>query len=90
MVKKLKAITNRFKAEVKIYQCALSDTRTPKMAKSLLKFVVAYALSPIDIIPDFIPIIGHLDDAIIIPTLIVIAIRMVPKQVMADSRSRCA
>jgi len=88
MFNKLKAATNRFKAEVKVYQCALSDSRTPKLAKSLLKFAVAYVLSPIDIIPDFIPVVGHIDDVIIVPTVIVIAMRMVPKEVIADCRSK--
>jgi len=54
-----------------------------------LKFAVAYVLSPIDIIPDFIPVIGHIDDVIIVPTLMVMAIRMIPKQVIADCREKC-
>ena len=88
MFNKLKSVKENFKAEVKVYQRALTDKRTPGLARRLLKFAVAYVLSPIDIIPDFIPVIGHIDDVIIVPMLIVIAIRMIPKQVIADCREK--
>ena len=61
---------------------------TPWPVKALCAFVVAYALSPIDLIPDFIPILGYLDDAILLPGLIWLAVRMLPPSVLAESRVR--
>lgn len=58
--------------------------RTPRLAKIILGLAVGYALSPIDLIPDFIPIIGHLDDFIIVPALVFIAMKMVPETVRRD------
>jgi uncharacterized membrane protein YkvA (DUF1232 family) len=64
------------------------DPRTPLVAKLITAFVVAYALSPIDLIPDFIPILGYLDDLIILPIGIWLAIRLVPDDVWLDCKSR--
>ena len=61
---------------------------TPWPVKALCAFVVAYALSPIDLIPDFIPVFGYLDDAILLPGLIWLAIRLLPFGVLAESRQR--
>jgi len=60
----------------------------PWYAKALGIFVVAYALSPIDLIPDFVPVLGYLDDVILLPGLIWLAIRMIPGPVLADCRDR--
>ena len=65
---------------------AWRDPRTPWYAKGWMIAVVAYAFSPIDLIPDFIPVLGYLDDAIILPIGIFIAIRLIPEEVMAESR----
>lgn len=62
--------------------------QTPWYAKALGAFVVAYALSPIDLIPDFIPVLGYLDDAILLPALIWLAIRMIPAPVVEQCRER--
>jgi uncharacterized membrane protein YkvA (DUF1232 family) len=59
---------------------------TPLAAKLLCVFVVAYALSPIDLIPDFIPVLGYLDDVILLPVLIWIAVKLVPPEVLAECR----
>lgn len=67
---------------------AARDPRTPWYAKFIAAFVVGYALSPIDLIPDFIPIIGYLDDIVLIPIGLWIAMRLIPREVIEDCRSR--
>ena len=62
--------------------------QTPKPAKWVAIFVLAYALSPIDLIPDFVPILGYLDDLILIPLGIVLAIRMIPGPILEECRAR--
>ena len=62
--------------------------RTPWYAKALGAFVVAYALSPIDLIPDFIPVLGYLDDVILLPALIWLAMRMIPAPILEECRER--
>jgi uncharacterized membrane protein YkvA (DUF1232 family) len=66
---------------------AVRDPRTPLYAKVFAACVVAYAFSPIDLIPDFIPVLGYLDDVIIVPLGIVLALRMIPAEVMAECRA---
>ncbi len=82
--RRLKLIVQQFKRELKIYQLILEDKRTPKLAKFFLGAAITYALSPIDLIPDFIPVIGHLDDVIIVPLLVFIAMKIVPKSIRGD------
>ena len=65
---------------------ALKDERTPWGAKVIAAAVVVYALSPIDLIPDFIPVLGYLDDLIILPALIAWCVRLIPPDVLADCR----
>ena len=67
---------------------AYKDPATPWPVKALCWFVVAYALSPIDLIPDFIPVLGLLDDALLLPGLIWLAVRMLPPAVLARGRAR--
>ena len=69
---------------------AARDSRTPWYAKAVAAFVAAYALSPIDLIPDFIPVLGYLDEAILLPLGILLAIRLVPPKVMAEMRARAS
>ena len=69
---------------------AARDPRTPWYAKALALAVAAYALSPIDLIPDFIPVLGLLDDLIIVPLGIALALRLIPADVMAEHRARTA
>jgi uncharacterized membrane protein YkvA (DUF1232 family) len=61
---------------------------TPWPAKALGVFVVAYALSPIDLVPDFIPVLGYLDDVLLLPALIWLAIRLLPPEVLAECRAQ--
>jgi uncharacterized membrane protein YkvA (DUF1232 family) len=64
------------------------DARTPRVAKLAAVAVVAYALSPIDLIPDFIPVLGYLDDLLIVPLGIALAVRLVPHELMQEFRTR--
>jgi len=61
---------------------------TPWFAKALAAFVVAYALSPIDLIPDFIPVLGYVDDVLLLPALIALCIRLIPANVLRECRAQ--
>jgi uncharacterized membrane protein YkvA (DUF1232 family) len=67
---------------------AYQDPRVPRKAKVLMAAAVAYFASPIDLIPDFIPVLGYLDDAVIVPFIVAAAIKLVPKEVMDECRER--
>ncbi|MGH8015166.1 MAG: YkvA family protein [Candidatus Zixiibacteriota bacterium] len=82
----LKKAYHQFRREIAVYHLVLKHPQTPRLAKWLLGLAVAYALTPFDLFPDFIPIIGHLDDAVIIPGLVIIARRLIPKDVMEECR----
>ena len=90
MLDRLKSIARRAKHEIKVYTLVFRDKRTPKLARLLLALALVYMLSPIDLIPDFIPVLGHLDDIIIVPALIILATKMVPREVMEDCRLKAA
>ena len=81
-----RAWARRIKRDAITLWFARRDPRTPWHAKALAVFVVAYALSPIDLIPDFIPVLGYLDDVILLPALIWLAVRLIPPEVLAASR----
>lgn len=85
---KLKFVAQELKRDLQVYQLALKDKRTPKLAKVLLGAAVFYARFPFDIIPDFIPIIGHLDDAFVVPIVIRMALSLIPEDVLRESRMR--
>jgi uncharacterized membrane protein YkvA (DUF1232 family) len=78
----------RLKREVYALYMACRDRRTPWYAKALAAGLVAYALSPIDLIPDFIPILGYLDELIVLPLGVLLVRQMIPEAVMADCRLR--
>lgn len=80
----------RLRRETLVLFYASRDPRTPWYAKLLAAAVVAYALSPIDLIPDFIPVLGYLDDVILVPIGIAITLKLVPAEVLADARIRAA
>jgi uncharacterized membrane protein YkvA (DUF1232 family) len=79
---------HHLKAETFALYLAARDPRTPWYAKLLVAGIVAYAFSPIDLIPDFVPVLGYLDDLILIPAGIALAIRLVPASVLADCRAQ--
>jgi uncharacterized membrane protein YkvA (DUF1232 family) len=76
------------KRDVKALSLAARDPRVPWYAKAAAVAVVAYALSPIDLIPDFIPVVGYLDDAVIVPAGILLAVRCIPPNLMNEFRER--
>ena len=69
---------------------AAQDPRVPLKAKLVAVAVAAYALSPIDLIPDFIPVLGYLDDLVIVPAGILLAVRLIPPELMAEFRETSA
>lgn len=83
---KLCAWARSLKREIYALYLATRDLRTPWYAKTFAACVVAYALSPIDLIPDFVPILGYLDDLILLPIGLYFAIKMIPDEVMKESR----
>ncbi|MER9433724.1 YkvA family protein [Mesorhizobium sp. M0618] len=78
------------KRDVHALYLAARDPRTPWYAKALAVCVAGYALSPIDLIPDFIPVIGYLDDVILVPLGVLAVVRMIPPEVMAEHRKTAA
>jgi uncharacterized membrane protein YkvA (DUF1232 family) len=78
----------RLKVEVYALYLAYRDPRVPLHARIFAACVVGYAFSPIDLIPDFIPVLGYLDDLILIPLGILLALRMIPAEVMVECRVR--
>lgn len=76
----------RLKRDVLALWLAARDTRTPLMAKVVAACVAAYALSPIDLIPDAVPILGYLDDVVLVPLGIALAVRLIPADLMAELR----
>ena len=76
--------------DVHALSLAARDPRVPWHAKAVAIVVAAYALSPIDLIPDFIPVIGYLDDAVIVPAGILLAVKLIPPDLMTEFRARAA
>ena len=90
MLGKLKSVVKTIKKEIEVYQLVLKDKRTPGLAKWLLGIAVGYLLMPFDIIPDFIPVAGQIDDVIIVGGLVFIALKMIPKEVMEEARNKAS
>ncbi len=88
MFDRLKDLGRLFARELKVYRLVLKDRRTPIAAKLLLALAVGYALLPIDLIPDWIPVLGQLDDLIIVPILVWLALKMIPREIVEDCRKR--
>jgi uncharacterized membrane protein YkvA (DUF1232 family) len=87
---RLRRWASRLKRETFAVYLAGRDPRTPWYAKVLAVCVVGYVLSPIDLIPDFIPVLGYLDDLIVVPAGLALAVRMIPAHVLAECRERAS
>ncbi|HEY3317112.1 MAG TPA: YkvA family protein [Coriobacteriia bacterium] len=90
MLGRLRSWARRLKTETHALYLACRDPRTPLLARVIAAGVVAYALSPIDLIPDPVPVLGYLDDLMIVPAGIWLATRLIPAEVLADARARAA
>ena len=84
----LKDRAKQLKTDIPAVFLALKRRETPWIAKLLAGLTVGYALSPIDLIPDFIPVLGYLDDLIILPAMVALTVRLIPAEVMADCRAQ--
>ncbi|MER3424652.1 MAG: hypothetical protein C4293_16960 [Nitrospiraceae bacterium] len=85
---RLRSARARLMREIRAYRLLIAEPRVPRPARWLLGLAVGYALSPIDLIPDCIPVIGHLDDLVVIPLLVTLALTMIPRDVLEDCRHR--
>src|SRR5674476_809201 len=85
---KVKEWAKKLKLQSRILQVVYKDERTPLKAKILIWITLGYLFSPIDLIPDFVPVIGYLDDLIIVPLLIALTIKLIPNIVWADASRR--
>ncbi|CAN1485419.1 COG3339 Uncharacterized conserved protein [Methylophilaceae bacterium] len=88
MIKKLKSFSKQLKQELAVYRLVLKHPKTPWLAKLFLGLAVAYLLLPFDLIPDFIPVLGQLDEVVIIPILVYIALLFIPKTIIQDCREQ--
>jgi uncharacterized membrane protein YkvA (DUF1232 family) len=84
--KTLKQFGKTLKRELALYQRVLKDSRTPRRAKIFLGLAIGYLLLPFDLIPDFIPVLGQLDDILIVPGLFYLALRLIPRDLIEEHR----
>src|SRR6266516_8019248 len=87
MWQRSKDLARAFKRELAVYRRVLADARTPRAAKIFLGLAVGYLCMPFDLIPDFIPVLGHLDDVVIVPALVYAALRLIPQDLVAEHRA---
>jgi len=88
LIEQLKSWARSLKKDVLILWFSAKNPKTPLASKAICIFIVAYALSPIDLIPDFIPVLGYVDDLILLPILIWSAIALIPNTIIQDSRAQ--
>ena len=88
MIKKLKSFSKQLNQELAVYRLVFKHPKTPWLAKLFLGLAIAYLLLPFDLIPDFIPVLGQLDDVVIIPILVYIALLFIPKTIIQDCREQ--
>jgi uncharacterized membrane protein YkvA (DUF1232 family) len=87
---KLKLIAAKIKSEFEFYRRLQQHPKTPKLAKALLWLAIGYVLMPFDLIPDFLPVIGQLDELVIIPLLLYCALKLTPPEVIAACKGEQA
>mgnify|MGYP002635526221 FL=1 len=87
---RLRRAVRALKRDVMTLYLAVLDPRTPWYAKALAACVVAYALSPIDLIPDFVPVLGYLDDLILVPLGVLLVLKLIPAGLLAEFRAKAA
>ncbi len=90
MKEKLRAGAQRLKRDIPAVLLALKDPRTPAAARLLAALTALYALSPVDLIPDFVPVLGYLDDLIILPLMVSAVLRLLPEPVLDDCRRKAS
>ncbi len=88
IIGKMKEKAKKLEGEITAIYYAYQNPKVKLLPKIIIIFTVGYTLSPIDLIPDFIPILGYLDDLIIIPALIALSIKLIPKHIMDESRKK--
>ena len=88
VLRRLRTWAGRLRRDIHALYLAYRDPRTPWYARAVGALVAAYALSPVDLIPDFVPILGYLDDLVLLPAGIALAVRLIPRDVMEDCRAR--
>jgi len=86
MLSKLNKVAAQLKQEFQLYRLVLKHPKTPILAKVFLGLAIAYVLMPFDLIPDFIPVIGQLDDLVVVPLLVYLALTMIPDNVINECR----
>ncbi|MEI7917015.1 MAG: YkvA family protein [Methylophilaceae bacterium] len=88
MLSQLKKVAGQLKQEFEVYRLVLRHPKTPVLAKIFLGLAIAYVLMPFDLIPDFIPVIGQLDDLVIVPLLVYVALKIIPNAVVNECREQ--
>jgi uncharacterized membrane protein YkvA (DUF1232 family) len=88
VIEKLKSLTKHLKQEFAVYRLVLKHPQTPWPAKMCLWLAIGYLLLPFDLIPDFIPVLGQLDDVVIIPLLVYIALLFIPQDIIQSCREQ--
>lgn len=86
MLQRLKEVASKLKAEFDFYRRLQQHPQTPLLAKALLWLAIGYLLLPFDLIPDFLPVVGQLDDVVIIPLLLYCAVKLTPEAVLSECR----
>ena len=87
-IKSWKTKSNRLQSEIVALYLAYKHPRTPWYAKVLAALIIGYTLSPIDLIPDFIPVVGYLDDLILVPAGIILLLKIIPRDILEECRAK--
>lgn len=84
----LQKLYRKFKMEVEVYRMVSKDSRTPKLGRLFLFLAIGYLFFPFDLIPDFIPVLGQLDELVVIPLLIYVALKFIPPELILEYRAK--